>query len=1251
MKRQNAWRICLCLLLCDLLPTPGLAAPPPPADTVAQATMALQEALPPTWPLLSVEAAGDVITVCLDVPPATLRAGDGIGAEMVAETVRVALTSLDWRILHVQSRDPLTQQCRALSEFLPQVAPVNLAAPNAEPELPSKQPTSANAVQSLSGKTVYISAGHGWQWGKDYSDSYAAKWLTQRGIYQGFIEDHNNAEVVAQYLIPYLQNAGANVIPVRERDWSPQRIIADNDAGAPIYSETGVWSAGAGAGYNGGAYRVATSVNGSATAVATWQMSAPQTGVYALYAWVLPDVSRATDAHYTIHHAGGVSTVELNQRTYPQTWRYLGTFPFYAGPITVTLDNSASVTGATVMADALRLGGGAFDSLAGIETLAPQPPNKPWWETSTRYYAQWMGLDPNDWSSFNDVVARPIFARWNYADSGGNAQAVYISWHTNGYNGAARGTESYVYNDAATRTAGSVELQQAVHDELIRDIRAGWDAAWTDRGKKQADLGEVRALWDSNPAARMPGVLLEIAFHDQVDDANALKDPGFEQLAARAVYQGILHYFETSDGVALTELPEPPTHLRVENQGSGNVRVSWNASPTDGVGLVGDAATGYRLYTSPDGFAWSAPIAVSALNHTLTGLTHGQTLYVKVTATNAGGESFPTEVLGARVGESKLLIVNAFDRINRYGLYVDDDTLMGPSQRLWLDRLNRRDYAVHHGQAIPAQYAWDSASNEAVYDDLVNLRHYQVVDWLLGEESSSADGTLNPAERAALAAFLANDGALFISSAELAWDLEEIGRDPNFLHQTLRTDYIADDAGTYTVSAVAGGAFAGLPDFTFDAPGEYDADYPDVIAPYPGGDATETLRYGGGTGGVAAVQFAQGCRRYLGLGFPFEVIRPEFRGAVMTAALDFLGVCLQAADTSIAQPQANGYYSSTPAFNGVATGGGIVRIEVQIRRDGDHSFWTGSEWGAQTWVTAAGTTAWAYALPALTDGAYSLQARAVVTQPEATPAAAGFIYDATPPLAPTPVEPTGTVTIWQPALRWLAPADNGSPLSYQIELDGQIHPATGTSYPVSPGAGAHSWRVRAVDAANNIGPWSVPMNFTIEVESVALYLPLVLRDYAAAVHGCTLILDSDFESAGGWVYNNLAVRVTDVVHQGAYAARVGIPPGQPGQAIYSSISQTLTLPADAVSATLRMWAYPVAEELTGDYHYVILHNMEGESQVLSTLTTDSRAWQAREFDLSAYSGQNISLFIGARNDGDDDTAALYLDEVQLEICR
>ena len=724
------------------------AAIEPPPDVTVQARSLLADAGLALACALSLVAAGQTITVCLDVSPEILRADDGLGAETVQAAVREALTPLDWRVLRVQARDPQTGVCRALSSVLPAAeaqSPTMALAPATGFE-PAFSPASSSFSRSLAGKTVYVSAGHGWQW------SYASQnWRPQRGVTAGMIEDHNNAEAVGQYLIPYLENAGATVIPVRERDWNTARVIVDNDQGAPGYVETGIWATSVLTGYAGGTYRFALTTALTPTATASWQIVVPQQGTYALYAWVYPGANRAPDAHYTVSHAGGTAHVWLDQRIRQQTWRYLGTFPFFAGAATVTLDNASVVgSGAVVIADALRLGGGNLDSLDGIVTDAAFPPQRPWWEMAAFYYSQWMGVNYDDWEGFNDVTARPMYARWNHAGSG--EDALYLSWHTNGYTGTTRGTESYVHNgDTYSRTLGSLELQSAVHTELLHDIRAGWDAAWVDRGRRQADLGELRMLWDDVPATQMPGVLLEIAFHDNPEDARALKDPRFNQLAARAVYQGIVRYFEQRDAADLVTLPEPPTHLRVQNLGGGALRVAWQPSPTDGVGLRGEAATGYRVYTSPDGFAWGAPVAVAGTSTTVTGLAVGQTLYVRVTATNDGGESFPTEVLGARVGDHPLLlIVNGFDRLHADEIVIQVDPVEGPNARMWVDRMNSRDYVVRHGEAVPAAYAWDSSSNEAVRDGLVSLQDTLLVDWLLGEEATLVDGTLNAAERAVL---------------------------------------------------------------------------------------------------------------------------------------------------------------------------------------------------------------------------------------------------------------------------------------------------------------------------------------------------------------------------------------------------------------------------------------------------------------------------------------------------------------------
>ncbi len=1038
------------------------------------------------------------LRVCLAVPRSALAQGGWSGIEVLTDQVMRALYPLGVVRLSVQAWDPAADRCRPLSDLAPRgqtEAPIVTM----ETALPAETQQATAFSRSLAGKTIYVSAGHGWFWN-------GSQWRTQRPVYQGFIEDHNNAEVVTQFLIPYLENAGARVIPVRERDWSSFQALADNDAGPPAYVEEGEWGTGSsGPGYAGGTYRYAIATSGPATAVARWMLTIPTDGTYAVYAWVYPGTNRVPDAHYTIHHAGGATGVTLDQRLGPRTWRYLGTFPFHAGTAVVTLDNRTDHSGTyAVIADAIRVGGGTFDRLDGLSLLAPattyssptppsSAPGKPWWEVGTFYWSQVMGLNPDDWPYFNDVVARPMMARWYQRTL--HADAVYLSWHTNGSRGDARGTVSYVHNgETYPRTPGSLELQAAVHQELVHDIRAGWDPNWTDRGMGQLNLGELRMLWDeSDPAARIPGVLLEIAFHDNYDDAAALKEPLFEQLAARAVYQGIVHYFEQRDGINLTLAPEPPTHLRVQNLGGGALRVTWHPSPTDDVGLRGDPPTAYRVYTSHDGLAWETPIEVTGTSATLEGLTDGETLYVKITAINAGGESFPTETAGARVGDARLLLVNGFDKLNRFGLVVDDDPVEGENLRMWIQQINSRDYIVHHGQAVPIDIPWDSSSNEAVSDGEIDLTDYDVVDWILGEEASEVNGSLDETEREHLKEFLRAGKSLMVSGSEFGWDLVELGRDPAFLPTELHTQYVADDAETYTARATSAGALSDLGDVHFDAPDEYDVDYPDILAAADAG-ALAAMTYIGGEGGTAVVQFAAGCQRLLVMGFPFETLRQEERPDFMAAAMEFLWPCQ--IDTRIVNPGDGSAFKITPVFTGTVYGTEVERVELQLQTESG-SYWSGTTWSAQpAWFVASGVNPWSYLLLAMGEGTYTLRARAVGTAGvDQSPDEVQFIIDHTAPRSPVPIAPQEGAEVMGPVvtLRWQSSADDGSLVSYEVHLDSTTVTVDTTSLMRVLGEGAHVWQVRALDAAGNTSAWSAPQEFQVNVERV--WLPLVLKVY------------------------------------------------------------------------------------------------------------------------------------------------------------
>jgi hypothetical protein len=193
--------------------------------------------------------------------------------------------------------------------------------------------------------------------------------------------------------------------------------------------------------------------------------------------------------------------------------------------------------------------------------------------------------------------------------------------------------------------------------------------------------------------------------------------------------------------------------------------------------------------------------------------------------------------------------------------------------------------------------------------------------------------------------------------------------------------------------------------------------------------------------------------------------------------------------------------------------------------------------------------------------------------------------------------------------------------------------------------------VQVIDAAGNASGWT-PGDFYVSRHYV--WLPLVMREEPEPPGpACTdVIVNGDFESDEGWVLNRLAVYTTTQAHAGARSARVGIPPGEAGggQTIFSSVMQVVTL-TEGSSATLSLWVYPIGEGGdTGDYHYIGVLDSEGVYHGLDHWQSDARDWELHQYDLSTYVDQRVTIYVGTVNDGDDDTATLYVDDVAVEIC-
>ena len=819
----------------------------------------------------------------------------------------------DWLspgIKHIHFNTDVAGKPVALSSLL-NIPPVPDKADDRQSIASSQAPTSRiGSVTDLSEKTLFISQAHGWI---DYDDF--RQWSTQRGITHDIVEDFVNAEGINQYLLQYLHNAGAEVFTLRERDLNTNMVIVDDGDGLNhpnngTYQEIGdsTWFANSGAnGFanfqapytsnndpfrdNGGSDRVITT-SPTETARAVWIPMVQQSGHYDVYVSYSGIGNRASDARYTVRHGGIDTHFEVDQTKHRYVWNFLGNFYFTAGgDHAVILSNQSAQPGTTVSADAVRLGGGMGDVTGEHHNELSSHPR---WEEGARTWTQYQGASSSVYLS-GDVAARSRFADWEHYS---NEDSVYVSWHSNAATGNARGTSSYIYSsnppdgtyDPNQSHPGSAELQTAIHDELINDIRTGWDSNWVDRGKRSAYFGEV----NPNHNDEMPAVLLEMAFHDNVDDANALRHPQFRQLAARAIYQGIVKYFAERDGLTYTLLPEPPTHLQVTSPASGELLIQWQAPLVDGLNLAGDAAVDYLVYLSSDGKNFDNGTVVNGLSLHLSDLSPGVIHYVKVRARNPGGLSLPSETLASRIAyenESRVLVVNGFDRLNSGQLiYQNMPDIGGFVDRMYLSQMNTFDYIIQHGQAIhEAGVGFDSISNELIDDQLfaIHAQTYPVTLWMLGEESSLGE-TLGTNEQDRISQYLTGGGQLFISGAEIAWDLDFLGSqsDQNFYHNTLLTAYVADAASNHQASGVAGSPFAQLSQVQFDdgTGNTYAVEFADVLSPMLG--ANDCLTYA--SSGSACTYADTGVYRVIHLGFPFETITSAaVRNDLMGEAMNF----------------------------------------------------------------------------------------------------------------------------------------------------------------------------------------------------------------------------------------------------------------------------------------------------------------------------------------------------------------------------
>ncbi|MEE4311507.1 MAG: fibronectin type III domain-containing protein [candidate division KSB1 bacterium] len=540
------------------------------------------------------------------------------------------------------------------------------------------------------------------------------RWEWQRPRLFSTVEDLLPMSFVIPYIVPMLENAGANVFLPRERDLQTNEIIVDNDPipGMSRYAESDAaqWRTGEESGFaigtppyeanvnpfHQGSYRECTS-DTRTTTQAKWIPRIPETGEYGVTISFHASPDNVQDACYTVMHSGGETRFLINQQIGGGTWIYLGTFHFEkeASPdsASVVLSNKSSTPGKKVSADAVRFGGGMGNILRGGRVSG-----YPRFAEGARYYLQYAGMPDTlvyhlneDTTDYNDDYQSR--GEWvNYlkgAPFGPNRDRetpglgipidLSLSFHTDAGIDTADSTIGtlmiYSISDAETLSVfpdsmsrlANRDLADVVQTQITDDIKSKYRADWTRRDLRNAGYSEV---WRPN----VPSILLELLSHQNFEDMKYALSPSFRFDVSRSIYKGMLRFLSRQYHFDYIVQPLPVSHLCAEYAGDDGIRLRWRPVPDP----LEPAALPdrYVVYTRVDDNGFDNGTLVTQPEYRIDDLPKGEIYSFKITAVNDGGESLPSEVISVcRINNDKpaVLIVNGFDRISPPDFVAADD--------------------------------------------------------------------------------------------------------------------------------------------------------------------------------------------------------------------------------------------------------------------------------------------------------------------------------------------------------------------------------------------------------------------------------------------------------------------------------------------------------------------------------------------------------------------------------------------------
>lgn len=555
--------------------------------------------------------------------------------------------------------------------------------------------------QGLSNRNIALWPSHGW-----YYNIKKDRWEWQRPRIFQTVEDLLPLSYVLPYLVPMLENSGANVFLPRERDLQTNEVIVDNDTSSTLLchyiepdstSKSQTLATGFGIGsppYSTGEnpFQSGTSrlfqCDSSSSDLVEWIPEIPETGNYNVYIAYTHSDSNTSQAQYKIYHSGGKTDFTVNQQIGGSTWIYLGNFKFFKGINPnfgkVILNDYSQDTTKYISADGIRFGGG-MGNVSRHGTIS----RRPRFVEAARYYLQYAGIndslvysfnqDSNDYS--DDYKCRGEWVNFLKGSPYGpnkkrNAPGLGIpidlslAIHTDaGINkeDTLIGTLCiYSLNDididlnfpdSVSRMANR-DLADIVQTQIVNDIQILHDPQWPRRQLANRQYSEV-----CRP--NFPSLLLELFSHQNFADMKYGTDPKFRFDVCRSIYKGMLKFLSVQYNYLPVVQPLPVSHFQALITDTSQVTLKWKQTPDP---LEPNAiADKYIVYTKKDSNGFDNGKVIDSCKIILNNINPDTIYSFKVCALNQGGKSFPSEILSVcinKLDNEPILIINCFDRIS-----------------------------------------------------------------------------------------------------------------------------------------------------------------------------------------------------------------------------------------------------------------------------------------------------------------------------------------------------------------------------------------------------------------------------------------------------------------------------------------------------------------------------------------------------------------------------------------------------------